>query len=123
MLYTVLRFIAGLALRWFYREVRAEGVERVPREGPVLLAVNHPNALLDILVPGWLLPRPLTLTAKATFFENPFTAPLFRAVGVVPLRRASDEAQASGGPVDRSRNAEAFAAILDALERGRAVLI
>ena len=123
MLYRILKFIAGFALRWFYREVRVEGAERVPREGPVLLAVNHPNALLDILVSGWLLKRPLTLTAKATFFEHPLVGPLFRAVGVVPLRRASDEAQKAGPAIDRDRNADAFAAILDALERGRAILI
>jgi glycerol-3-phosphate O-acyltransferase / dihydroxyacetone phosphate acyltransferase len=122
-MYAALKLVSALALRWFYRDVRIDGAERVPRTGPVLFAVNHPNALLDVLVPGCLLPRRLTLTGKATLFDNPIIAPILRSVGVVPLRRVSDEAQAGKPVVDRTRNAQAFEAILGVLERGGAVLI
>ena len=53
MLYTVLRAMSGLALRWFYRDVAASGLEHVPREGPLLIAVNHQNALVDALIAGF----------------------------------------------------------------------
>jgi hypothetical protein len=49
-------------------------------------------------------------------------AALFRAVGVLPLRRASDEA-AKGRVVDPGRNARSFDAVADALARSAAVLI
>lgn len=120
MLYSLLRPITGIALRWFYSRIDVDGLERVPPDAPVLLAVNHPNALVDALVVGWMLPRRIAMTAKATLFANPLLAALFRAVGVVPLIRAKDLA---GQPADPARNARSFAALNAALARGRAVLI
>lgn len=64
------------------------------------------------------------MTAKATLNDNPFIAALFRTLGVVPLRRASDESRKRGGsPHDRSRNTDAFREILKTLEKCGAVLI
>jgi 1-acyl-sn-glycerol-3-phosphate acyltransferase len=130
MLYRFLRFITGIALRWFYRDVHVRHVDRVPRDAtPLLLVVNHPNALVDALLVGWTLPRRITITAKATLFESRLLGWFLRTAGVVPLRRASDERQrlvaaaAGSKPVDRARNTEAFRAILERLEQGDAVLI
>jgi glycerol-3-phosphate O-acyltransferase/dihydroxyacetone phosphate acyltransferase len=120
VIYPLLRGIAGVALRWYYAAIDVEGVERIPRDGPVLLVVNHPNALVDALVAGWVVPRPLVLTAKATLFQNPLLAAFLSWVGVVPLRRAKDE---SAIAVDPSRNDDAFRAVHDALAGGRAALI
>lgn len=132
MLYRALRLIAGVALRWYYREVTVVGAERIPPGDPVLLTVNHPNALVDALVVGWVVPRPVRITAKAVLFDHPVLGAFLRLAGVVPLRRASDEmarrrsadAEAAPGTAgDPARNAAAFASILDALDRRSAVLI
>lgn len=125
IVYRVLRGFGRLALRWFYRDVEVIGIERLPSQGPVLLASNHPNALVDALVVGCALRRPVTLTAKATLLDNPVTRVLLHAAGVVPLRRASDDVGKSGTPgiVDPSRNANAFAAVLDTLDQGGVVLL
>lgn len=122
MIYALLRAVARIALRWFYRDIRVEGAGHVPASGPLLVAINHPNALVDVMVAGTSLPRRLTLTAKATLSDHPVIGALFRVLGVVPLRRASDE-RARGGGDDVSRNEVAFAALLDALAAGHAVLI
>lgn len=128
MLYAVLRAISKLALRWYYREIRVRDVNRIPRNGAVLFAVNHPNALIDALVAGTTIPRRVTLTGKATLFENPFLAALLRSVGFIPLRRASDERAAmregrGGLDAARERNAESFRAITEHLRSQGAVLV
>lgn len=124
MIYTVLRWITGIALHWFYTDIRVVGKERIPLTGPLLIAVNHQNALVDSLIVGWVVPRRITMTAKATLTDNPFIAALFRILNVVPLRRVSDEARKSdGSPTDRSRNTGAFREIMNLLERNGAVLI
>jgi 1-acyl-sn-glycerol-3-phosphate acyltransferase len=124
MIYNVLRWINGVALHWFYRDIRIVGRERIPTGVPLLIAANHQNALVDSLIVVWVIPRRIAMTAKATLTENPLIALLFRIVGVVPLRRVSDEARkANGASPDRSRNAEAFREILNLLEHRRAVLI
>lgn len=123
MIYALMRAVAGLALRWFYRSIDVAGVERIPARRPLLLVVNHPNALVDALIVAWIVPRRVLITAKATIFEHPLANSLLRWVGVVPLRRASDE-RASGAPgLDAARNRSTFRAVQAALQRGGTVLI
>jgi 1-acyl-sn-glycerol-3-phosphate acyltransferase len=124
MIYTVLKWITGIALHWFYGDIRVVGKERIPARGPLLIAVNHQNALVDSLIVGWVMPRRIAMTAKATLADNPFIAFVFRILHVVPLRRVSDEVRKqNSAPVDRSRNREAFSEIVNLLEQGGAVLI
>ena len=122
MFYASIRALASRALTWFYSRVDTEGLERIPSDTPVLLAVNHPNAMVDSLVVAWAVPRRLVLTARATLFTNPLLAAFLRFVGVVPLIRQKDVAEL-GAAKDVDRNARAFAMLNSALQRGRAVLI
>src|SRR5204862_2462436 len=100
----------AIALRWYYADIAVQGRERVPRDVPLLVLANHPNALIDPLLVGPAVPRRVLLTAKATLFEHPALALLLRAVGVVPLRRAKDEAH-DGAHATPERNAQAFAQV------------
>ena len=124
MLYRLLRGTAAIALRWYYADVAVQGGERVPRDGPLLILANHPNALIDPLLVGTAVSRPVLLTAKATLFERPALAWLLRAVGVVPLRRAKDELRDGAPlPVTPERNAQAFALVTSALRACQVVLV
>ncbi|MDB4907053.1 MAG: hypothetical protein JWO05_1837 [Gemmatimonadetes bacterium] len=120
MLYALLRALAGIALRWYYGRIEVMGAERIPAHGPVLLVVNHPNALIDALVAAWVAPRRVLLTGKATLFTNPVAAWALRMIGVVPLRRISDDRT---GIADPARNADAFSKIVEALAADGLVLI
>jgi 1-acyl-sn-glycerol-3-phosphate acyltransferase len=122
MIYSLLRWIAGIALHWFYSEIRIVGKEHIPSDGPLLIAVNHWNALVDSLIVGWLVPRRITMTAKATLVDNAAIAILFRMLNVVPLRRVSDEVD-KPTPLDKARNAGAFAEIIRVLRSSGTVLI
>jgi 1-acyl-sn-glycerol-3-phosphate acyltransferase len=121
VIYALVRAVAGIALRWFYRSIDVTGVERIPRRRPLLLVVNHPNALVDALIVVWIVPRRVLITAKATIFQHPIANSLLRSIGVVPLRRASDE-RPSGG-LDAARNRTTFRAVQAALCDGGTVLI
>jgi 1-acyl-sn-glycerol-3-phosphate acyltransferase len=121
--YELLRRLARIALSWYYGRVEATGLERVPSSGPVFLAGNHPNALMDALVIGVLVPRRVRMLAKATLFTNPLVARVLHALGVIPLHRAKDAAVTGAPADDPARNAASFRAVSDALADGAAVLI
>ena len=124
VVYRALYHVAGVAVRWYYRQVAFDNTARIPQRGPVLLVVNHPNELVDALFAGLAARRQLTFTGKATLFANPVAAALLRSLKVARLRGAKDEAgRDPSAPPDPRRNAEAFAAIHDALRDGEAVLI
>ena len=109
MLYRTLRAAANVALRWYYADIVVQGAERIPATGPLIIASNHPNALVDALLVTTALRRRVRLTARATLFEHPVLAPLLRRVGVVPLRRVKDELAARhGGHLAVERNADSF---------------
>ena len=91
MLYKILRVLATIAVRWYYRRIEVEGLDRIPASGPVIIAANHWNALVDALLIATATSRHVRLTAKATLLDNPVTRLLVFAVGVIPLRRVSDE--------------------------------
>ncbi|MEO7964523.1 MAG: lysophospholipid acyltransferase family protein [Gemmatimonadaceae bacterium] len=127
MIYGLLRALSRIALRWYYRDIQILDAERIPDSGPAILAANHNNALVDALVIGSALRRKVRLTAKATLLDHPLTRWVVAAVGIVPLRRVSDErtklAETSSHSPDESRNADAFSLIIDALADGELVLI
>lgn len=91
MLYQVLRWAGGVALRWYYREVTIEGLEHVPADAPLLVVSNHPNQLVDALLVGTSLQRDVLFTGKAILLDHPALAFLMRRLPFVPLRRAHDE--------------------------------
>jgi 1-acyl-sn-glycerol-3-phosphate acyltransferase len=109
-LHGVSRVLAGL---WF-RSLRLEG--RLP-DGPVLLVLNHPNGLLDPLVPSALLRPAPRFMAKATLWNLLPLRPLLALFDPIPVRRMKDE----GSGTDATRNQEAFEAVFAAFTGGARV--
>lgn len=66
------KLIGGWALRWWFG-LRVTGAERLPRSGPVVLAMNHESAL-DIPIIVVACPRPITFMAKKELFEHAFAS-------------------------------------------------
>jgi len=61
--------------------------QKIPMEGPYIMAVNHINFLEMPLMHTHLLPRPMTGFVKADGWENPFFRWIFELWGAIPLRR------------------------------------
>lgn len=116
MLRTLTRGVFGVALRVFFRRVEVVGEEQVPRSGPLMFVMNHPNALVD---PGILLclaPRPVAFLAKAPLFRSPVMGFIVKAFDSIPVYRKQDE----GGVVD---NRQTFHVARERLLKGQAVAI
>jgi len=122
VLYAVLRQIARIALRWYYRSIEVVGADQVPASGPVILAANHNNAMVDALIVATSIDREVRLTAKATLLDHPVTRLVVLATGIVPLRRRADERRA-GNDGDVARNEDAFREVVTTLGSGGVMLI
>ncbi|MFV1956205.1 MAG: lysophospholipid acyltransferase family protein [bacterium] len=120
MIYRVLRFLFHLALRVFFKRMEVEGLENIPRTGPVLFLPNHPNALVDALVVLKNVPRPVSLTARSTLGDHhPVMDYLMRKANVIRFHRKQDRELGA----DRSRNIKALAECMRRLKNGEAIII
>ncbi len=115
--YRFVRRLARTAAGLFYRNLELVGAERIPASGPLIVAANHQNALVDPMLLVATLPRALQPLAKAPLFRHPLVRPFLAAVGAVPVQRA----QESGN--DPARNDAMFRATSEALAAGGAILI
>ncbi len=100
----ILRGVVRACVRFYYPRIEVTGSDLIPREGPVLLAANHPNSLIDPVLLGIAAQRPVRLMAKATLFDLPVFGGVLRALGMVPAYRGSDDAK------QVSKNLESLAA-------------
>ncbi len=109
------RRIVRRLIRLYYPNIEVSGRDHIPRTGPVLLAANHANSLIDPVIVGLAANRPVRFFAKAPLFDTPVLGRLMRALGMLPAFRAQDD----GAQV--RRNLESLNVGAQALARGEAV--
>jgi 1-acyl-sn-glycerol-3-phosphate acyltransferase len=83
-LYQILRGGCGPMLRSMFG-LEVTGLERLPAEGPFILAANHHN-YLDAVVLGVAVPRPIHfLVMPRVFHASPLHPSFHRRVGSIPV--------------------------------------
>jgi 1-acyl-sn-glycerol-3-phosphate acyltransferase len=87
---------------------RGRGRENVPKRGPVLVVSNH-QSMFDPMLVGLSSPRRLTFLARKNLFDVPVIGPAIRTLGSVPI--------------DRGFGKDGILAVLEALGKGRIVLV
>lgn len=82
------RLLVGLAERLFrlLMTLEVNGVENIPREGPVILAANHVTNF-DVFPMQFALPRPIFFMGKAELFKNPLMDVILRNLSGFPVHR------------------------------------
>lgn len=93
MLGSLARRTVRALVEFYYPRIEVTGGERIPANGPVLLAANHPNSLIDPVLLGIAARRPVRLMAKAPLFDIPLFGAAMRALGMVPAYRGSDDSK------------------------------
>ncbi len=115
MLYTFLKNVIKVSLAIFFQKIEIRHGENVPKKGPVLLAVNHPDSQMDAFVLSSVIKRKVHYLAHAGLFANKLRAKLLRSCGVIPVFRKRKES------VGIDRNVEAFRECYEVLERGEVI--
>jgi glycerol-3-phosphate O-acyltransferase/dihydroxyacetone phosphate acyltransferase len=117
MVYLIVRTFARLLLGLFYRRIEVIGSEHIPGRGPLIIAANHHNALVDAMLVMTAVPRRLVIIAAAPLFRNPVIGPWLRLVGALPVLRRQE------GVAGVSRNDSTLGAVATALQEGGTVLV
>lgn len=91
MLYSFVKVIARLALPLYCRDIEVLKKEVLKyREGPLLLAANHPNSFLDAIIFCTLFDGTVYSLARGDAFKNKTAAGILHLFKMFPVYRVSE---------------------------------
>lgn len=91
MLYNVCRAILKIIL--FFMGLKKEGLHKLPKKGPVIIASNHMSNWDPVIV-GVALKRKVHFIAKAELFENKIASIILTRLNAFPVKRGSVDIKA-----------------------------
>ena len=89
-LYSFLRHYVDLVLKLSYRTIRYVGKDRIPKDGAIIYAPNHTNALMDAMVVLAMDSKAKVFVARADIFKNPKIAKILHFLKIMPIMRMRD---------------------------------
>jgi 1-acyl-sn-glycerol-3-phosphate acyltransferase len=87
----ILRNWISVAIRIYFRKIRVIGREKIPRNGPVLLAPNHQFAFMDALILTKIDRKIPFFLVRADIFKTKIANYLLRSLRMLPVYRARDK--------------------------------
>ncbi|MEO1253696.1 MAG: 1-acyl-sn-glycerol-3-phosphate acyltransferase [Bacteroidota bacterium] len=114
--YASFKLLMKGSLRTYFKKIRIEGVENIPRDRPLLITPNHQNAFLDALIVGAFSPRELYFLTRSDVFTK-WSIPLMKLVNMMPIYRIRD------GYSKLSLNEEVFDRCRQVFDRNKSILI
>ncbi|MDX2305206.1 MAG: 1-acyl-sn-glycerol-3-phosphate acyltransferase [Microscillaceae bacterium] len=115
MLYPILKLIAHIALKVFFKSLKIKHKALIPQRGPLIVVANHPNTFMDPILIAALLRPQVYFIANSSVFATPFLKWLFRQLHMIPIQRKTDKVK-----ID---NKEIFQKCYDFLAGGGTLLI
>lgn len=117
MVYKLLRFLIGTAIKLYYREIDLRNRAVLDEPGPKIIIANHPNTLMDAWMVGFACKQRIYYMAKSTFFSSPLKRWFLQSLGMIPINRAED------GAAKGISNADSFEACYELLSGGKTLVI
>ena len=117
MLYSIVKNLARLAIPVHCRDIAINKKELLKLDGPLLLAVNHPNSFLDAIILCTLFDIPVYSLARGDAFKNKVLASILFSFKILPVYRASE------GVENLEENYKTFDLCKNIFKKNGAVLI
>ncbi len=89
MSFRIVRAIIGFLLKILFR-VKIYGKENMPKEGALIVAMNH-KSLWDGPLAATVLPRQFAIMAKKELFKIPVLKSILKWAGVFPVNRGTGD--------------------------------
>jgi glycerol-3-phosphate O-acyltransferase / dihydroxyacetone phosphate acyltransferase len=112
--YRILQRFVSFWVNRFFRKVEIHRDSDVEK-GPIIIAVNHPNNLIDTLLVGYAIKRKVHYLATAELFRNRILSFFLRSSGIIPVYRKQDD------PSHADKNLTTFQECFKILNQGGAI--
>lgn len=117
--YRITKKLVISALYLYYDKITVTGIENIPKDGRIIFAPNHRNALMDALAIIAIAPKNVSTSflARADIFKNKKIAAFLRFAKIMPAFRIRD------GYENLGKNNDVFDECVDLLENNHALCI
>ncbi|MCH7494689.1 MAG: 1-acyl-sn-glycerol-3-phosphate acyltransferase [Candidatus Marinimicrobia bacterium] len=113
--YNFIKLLLRLAVDLFFDEVEVRHAEHVPKQGPLIIAANHPSSIMDAMILGVKTPRKIHYIGHAGLFSNFVKRKFLYAMGIIPVYRKEEN------PEQMDKNVDMFRAAYKILEDGKCI--
>lgn len=90
MVYFLTRTYVKIALWFFYRELKVQGLENIPKNKPVIFTPNHQNSFIDAILIACIVPQPIHYLVRASVFQSKIARWLLGQLNMMPIYRFRD---------------------------------
>jgi 1-acyl-sn-glycerol-3-phosphate acyltransferase len=115
-LYSVLYPWVAKGIDLFVDDLEVDGLQNIPKEGPLMLVANHQNAMFDPLICCRVFPRQLHWLTRSDVFKNKKIASFLHAIHMLPIYREKDNVADQ-----MERNEEVFKVCRERLSKGAVI--
>jgi glycerol-3-phosphate O-acyltransferase/dihydroxyacetone phosphate acyltransferase len=119
MIWHITRYLVTFAIPSFYKKVEGKNVKQLRVKGPVIIAMNHPNAFMDPVCITWVsYPVRVHYMARGDAFKPGVASFLLGQLGIVPIFRMRD-----GGREGLQKNDESYRVVNSLLKKNAKIII
>ena len=118
MLYYILRLWVSWYARYFYAKTYFTGMDKIPKDKPVILACNHPTAFTEPAYIGGSTLQARNFMLRGDMFSGgKMTAAFLKSIKCIPIYRAQD------GMANLKKNEATLNYCYELLSKGENILI
>lgn len=117
MVYSFFKWVVQLLTRLFYKSHHVNGLENIPKDGPLLIAMNHPAGFMEPIILASTFPRKLYFLVRGDIFKKAWLKPMLDATNQLPIYRFKD------GYKNLKKNQKVLNAVNSKLHDGKPILI
>lgn len=119
MLWHLLKYYLCFVIAVFFKRSQVKNAKYLKVKGPVILAVNHPNAFMDpVALTTLVYPPRLYYLARGDAFKKGIITFLLESLGIIPIFRLQD-----GGKDGLKKNDETYKRVNYLLNRNKKIII
>jgi 1-acyl-sn-glycerol-3-phosphate acyltransferase len=119
MLWHILRYLTAFIMPSFYKKIRGNNLHYIQDDGPVIIAMNHPNAFADpVLFTFVCYPVRVSYLARGDAFKPGLISKMLENIGIVPIFRIQD-----AGKEGLKKNDEAYRRVNHLLKKNGKMIV
>ena len=115
--YKTMRQYVKFGVRLFFKEIRVEGLQNIPKDKALLFVSGHRNGMIDPIIISTSNNLIHYYLTRASSFKNPMADKLLRSLNLIPIYRIRD------GVDSIKKNAAIFDACASVFKKKESVII